>query len=174
MRVSVDKRDPGYKSFASIFHVKFNGEEVTGVVTADEERGFIRRYVKNEDGSYKVHGDGKHFVLETVEGLVEVWATNQRGENVRVPKVKVERNRDGAIEVLVYSQIKPGVIRRTLMDEKTLAVKKAPMRSAVNIAAGAAAEHCCARYGDLFDPSAVAMLATEEYDRLARLESTRH
>lgn len=175
MRISVDKRDPGYKHYASIFRVKFNGEEVSDVVTADEEKGFITRYKRDAEGKLVVAPDMQHWVLETVEGKVEVWAVNERGENVRLPKVKVERNTSGYIEVLVYSQMKQGRIRRTTLDEKTREARKwSSVEAAVGICAGAAAEHLCADVGDLFEPSDVAALAIEEYKALMKLEATRH
>jgi hypothetical protein len=170
MRVSIDKRDPGYRYNAGAFFVKFNGEEVSHVVTADEEKGYIKRYVL-EDGHPKVAPDGQHYLIEQVEGQVVIVAKNAAGEDIRLPKVKVERNEEGAIEVLVYSRIKPGSIKRATLDQKTLDLKRWTVQAAVAICAGAAAERLCEQLGDLFDPSDCAGLAAEEYARLLSAES---
>lgn len=174
MRVSIIKSDPGHRWNASSYHVKLNGEEVKNVLTADEEKGLIVRYVLNEDGKPKIAPDGQHYLLETVEGKVEVYAVNADGENVRLPKVKVERNADGIIEVLVYSRVRKGAIRRSTLDEKTMDHRKWTPRAAVSVLAGAAAEDLIKSLGDSFEPSDVAKLAGEEYERLVRTEQVKH
>ena len=180
MRVSIDKRDPGYKHFSSIYKIKFNGEDAKYIVTADEEKGYVVRYVLDAEGKPTVAPDGRHYVLETVAGKVEVNIRDQEGRDLRLPKVKVERNLDGAIEVLVYSQIKQGAIRRVVLDKKTydFTGKESDMtgavRSVVSTSAGAAGEHCCKQYGDVFDPSDCAKLAVDLFDDLLKLEQTLH
>lgn len=174
MRVSIVKADPGYRWNASSYHVKLDGEEVTHVLTADEEKGQVVRYVLDDKGKPKIGPDGNSYVTETVAGHVEVYAKNAAGENVRLPKVKVERNSSGDVEVLVYSRVKHGSIRRSTLNEQTLNLRKWTPRAAVSVLAGAAAEHLIEQLGDSFEPSDVAMLAGEEYERLIKTEQTAH
>lgn len=172
MRISIVKGDPGYRWNAYTFKVKFNGEFASHVVTADEEKGLVVRYALDGDGKPRVSEDKQHFLMETVEGKVEVIAATPEGVNLREPKVAVEPHHDAVTKekswaVLVYSCIKPGHIRRTLIDEKTLQAKSnATVRAAISICAGAAAEHLIEQFGDVFEPSAVADAATAAYDRL--------
>jgi hypothetical protein len=42
------------------------------------------------------------------------------------------------------------------------------LHRAVEIAAGASAEHCCGQYGDIFDPASVAAEAGRAFDDLCR------
>jgi hypothetical protein len=174
MRVSIVKGDPGYRWNARSFKIKFNGELASNVITADEEKGHVVRYVLGEDGRPKIAPDGQHYLIETVDGKVEVIAETPEGVSLREPKVAVEPHHDAVTQekswsVLVYSQIKPGHIRRTLIDEKTLHAKSnATVRAAVSICAGAAAEHLIQTFGDVFEPSVVADAATTAYDRAVR------
>ncbi len=179
MRVSIVKGDPGYRWDARHFKVKFNGKYTLNVLTADEDKGHVVRYILDEDDKPKIAPDGQHYMIETVEGKVEVEAILADGVNLREPKVAVEMDRDDAgnavVAVLVYSRIKPGQIRRTRVDEKTIATRhNMGPRAAVSIVAGAAAEHLIAKFGDAFEPSAVAEAATTAYDKLLAQLATRH
>lgn len=177
MRISVDKRDKGYRwdaYDAGKYKVTFNGEPIDRVVTADEEEGIVKRFVVGEDGKVKTVGNS--FQVETLQGDVRIEAKGADGESLRDPKVKVERNAGGLIEVLVYSRVRPGIIRRTTLDEPTVASRGYSMSKAVSIFAGQAAEQLCARNGELYDPSDCAKMALAEYERLLALEgsATRH
>ena len=180
MRISVDKRDKGYRWDATDgnkFQIMFNGEPAQWVVTADEEEGILKRFVIGEDGRPQVSADGKHLNVEVVQGEVKIIAKAGNGESLRDPKVKVERNLDGKIEVLVYSRMNQGIIRRATLDEQTIAQRGLEIAKAVNIYAGQMAEELCKRNGEMFDPSDCAKMASAEYDRLLALESqaaTRH
>lgn len=57
MRISTDKNDPGYNWVASRCHVRFNGQLLRSVVTADEEAGMVQVYRK-KDGATEIR-DGK-------------------------------------------------------------------------------------------------------------------
>lgn len=171
MRISVDKRDKGYRwdaYDAGKYKVTFNGEPITHVVTADEEEGIVKRFVLGEDGRVKTVGSS--YQVETLQGEVKIEAKGADGESLRDPKVKVERNREGLIEVLVYSRIRPGTIRRTTLDEPTVSARGFSMSKAVSIFAGQAAEQLCARNGELYDPSDCAKMAMAEYERLMASE----
>lgn len=177
MRISVDKRDKGYRwdaTDAGKYKVTFNGEAITHVVTADEEEGIVKRFVLDEGGRVKTVGNS--YEVETLQGEVKIEAKGADGESLRDPKVKVERNRDGHVEVLVYSRIRPGTIRRTTLDEQTVSSRGLSMSKAVSIFAGQAAEQLCARNGELFDPSDCAKMAMAEFERMLALEgsATRH
>ncbi len=174
MRVSIVKADPGYRWNAKSYRVKLDGEEAKWVLTADEEEGLVVRYVLDEAGKPKIGPDGQSYVTEQVAGHVEVYAVNAAGENVRLPKVKVERNAEGHVEVLVYSRVKPGSIRRATLDEKTMDHRRWTPRAAVSVLAGGAAEDLIKSLGDSFEPSDVAKLAGEEYERLVRTEQVKH
>lgn len=172
MRVSIVKGDPGHRWNAKNFTIRFNGELATHVVTADEEKGYVVRYVLDEAGKPKVSGDGMHYVMETVEGQVEIDGKAEDGTSARIPKVEVERKEDGVVHVYVYSRVKQGAIRHTAIDTKTREFRAslATEASAVNICAGAAAEHCIGQYGDVFEPSDAAMLATQKYEEMLSME----
>lgn len=173
MRISVDKRDKGYRwdaHDASKYKITFNGEPITHVVTADEEEGIVKRFVLGEDGRVKTVGNS--FQVETLQGEVKIEAKGTDGESLRDPKVKVERNLEGNVEVLVYSRIRPGTIRRTTLDEPTVSARGYSMSKAVSIFAGQAAEQLCARNGELFDPSDCAKMAMAEYERMLSLETS--
>lgn len=176
MRISVDRRDKGYRwdaTDANKFKVLLDGEPAKNVVTADEEEGIVKRFVMGEDGRPQVSADGKHLNIEVVQGKVEiVVAKGADGESLRDPKVKVERNKDGLVEVLVYSRMQPGVVRRITLDEQTIAQRGMNIDKAVSIFAGQAAEELIARNAEMFDPSDVAKMATAEFERLKVLESS--
>jgi len=76
MRLSTDKDDPGYTATAHRARVFFNGAEVRGVFTADEEKRLIVQAVFDERGHIQLapcrtkvltdvrHGDVRIELLE--------------------------------------------------------------------------------------------------------------
>lgn len=54
MRLSTDKEDPGYKATAHRARVFFNGAEVRGVFTADEEKRLIVQAVFDAHGRFQL------------------------------------------------------------------------------------------------------------------------
>lgn len=54
MRLSTDKEDPGYSPTAQPARVFFNGAEVRGVFTADEEQRLIVQAVLDEHGHFQI------------------------------------------------------------------------------------------------------------------------
>lgn len=65
MRVSADKSDPGYTPNTAPLIVFFNGLELQGCLTADEERGIA--VIRNIDE------DGRVLEHVTLHGHVHVW-----------------------------------------------------------------------------------------------------
>lgn len=175
MRVSVVPGDRGYRKDASSFAVEVDGRPVQTAITADEEQGLVVALLVERNpstGEVRMARDASGEPrTEEIRGSVKIRDTRSRA-HLTEPKVKVERNLDGLLEVLVYSQIKQGHIRRTVIDAKTLAVyrNKGGDAFCVSVCAGAAAEHLCQALGDLFDPSDVAKAASEAYASLQALE----
>ena len=178
MRISVDKRDRGHRFDVDLTRVRvyLDDVRVDNAVTADEEEGLVVRHKEDEHGRPTVSEDGQHLVLESVRGRVRIEVLGDDGGSIRTPKVKVERAA-GGIEVLVYSRIRSGNIRRhTLTDELTAGFSEEQLRQACGVCAGAAAEHLCAQFGDVFDPSAAAQAGIDACAELLAREgqSTRH
>ena len=71
MRISVDPADPGYVQGSSIYQVYLDGRQLKDCVTADEERGNLICY-KHENGKPVINKAGDEFVLETLQGKVEI------------------------------------------------------------------------------------------------------
>lgn len=74
MRISVEPDQPGYigdRSVTSAARIFLDGMETKGVMTADEERGFVRRYKMTHDGKI-VHDTDGNPVLERVNGIVRI------------------------------------------------------------------------------------------------------
>lgn len=71
MRISMDVNDVAYNpSIAPYAKIFFNGVEMQGILTADEEEGFILTYLFDEEGQI-TQEDGKP-VTATVEGEVKI------------------------------------------------------------------------------------------------------
>lgn len=76
MRLSVRADDPGNILYASMGYlgrkvrVKLDGEEISAVITADEEEGFVVRYRKDVDDHFVIEDD--EAVTETITGKVEI------------------------------------------------------------------------------------------------------
>lgn len=72
MRLSCREDDPGFqpadKTLTAVIYL--NGSEITGVITADEERGFILRYMRDEQGRIRV--DGNEARTEKLYGKVQI------------------------------------------------------------------------------------------------------
>ena len=178
MRISTDKRDRGHKFDINLRHVRvyLNGELFTRAVTADEEEGLIIAYKHGPDGKAIVDEDEQAFVLETLRGKVRVEIVGDDGGSIRSPKVKVERTPEG-VQVMTYSRLRSGNIRRhKLQSDLVAGFSEEQFRQACGVAAGAAAEHLCEHFGDVFDPSLAAQAGIAAADELLAREGqpTRH
>jgi hypothetical protein len=71
MRISVKKDDPGYDPVNSRYaKVYLDGVEQKHCVTADEEEGYIIRYVTDDNGELTIEGD--YIKEEKVAGKVKI------------------------------------------------------------------------------------------------------
>ena len=178
MRISADKRDKGHRFDINLRHVRvyLDGQLFTRAVTADEEEGLIVAHKYSEDGRPVINEEGNAYVLETLRGKVRIEIVGDDGGSIRKPKVKVERVPEG-IQVMTYSRMRPGNIRRhKLPNDLVSGFSEEQLRQACGLGAGAAAEHLCEQFGDVFDPSAAAQAGIEACDQLLAHEgsATRH
>jgi hypothetical protein len=72
MRLSMDEGDPGYSPLARGVRVFLDGIERTMVVTADEEKRALVRYVTNDKGRLRVNATGDDIERETLHGDVRI------------------------------------------------------------------------------------------------------
>ncbi len=178
MRISVDKRDKGHRWDIDLTRVRvfLNDKPFNRAVTADEEEGLIVAHKYSEDGKPVLNDERNAFVLETLRGKVRIEVLGDDGESIRKPKVKVERH-GAEFHVLVYSRIRSSNIRRMKLDpELTNGFSEEQLRQACGMAAGAAADHLCGQFGDVFDPSAAAQAGIDACASLLASEeqATRH
>lgn len=170
MRLSIDKRDKGYRFDLNKNKcvVYFNDEVFSRAVTADEEQGLIIAYVLDfeKPGRFRMNEERTGYMTEQLRGRVRIEVLGDDGSSLRDPKVKVEIDPQGnGVFVLVYSKMQPGNIRRTLIDRQKFPSEQT-LLLACEAYAGAAAEYCCDKHGDLFDPGDVAKAG---YDAAKRL-----
>lgn len=167
MRLSVDKRDKGYRFDLAKNKcvVYFNDQPRTDVITADEEEGLIVAYVRDfETGKPKTNPEQTAFLTETLRGRVRIEINDAEGGSVKDPKVKAELE-DRGILMLIYSKMQPGNIRRILVERKAFPDEQT-LLLACEAAAGAAAEYCCNMHGDVFEPKEVAEAGLEAAQKL--------
>jgi len=69
-RVSGDPNDKDYCHYSNLCRIEFNGEPITGVITADSDEGTILVYVKDKDG--KILVKDKKLVTELKYGEVKI------------------------------------------------------------------------------------------------------
>lgn len=72
MRVSVDSSDPGYNPAYFGGKVFLEAREVTGVITADDERGEVLRYKLDDLGRTQLTQDRKDVQKELLYGHVRI------------------------------------------------------------------------------------------------------
>lgn len=72
MRLSTDKEDPGYAATAHRARVFFNGAEVRGVFTADEEKRLIVQAVFDEHGHFQIAPCRTKVLTEVRHGDVRI------------------------------------------------------------------------------------------------------
>ena len=72
MRLSTDKDDPGYAATTHGVRVFFNGAEVRGVFTADEERRLIVQAVFDESGCFQLAPCRTKVLTEVRHGDVRI------------------------------------------------------------------------------------------------------
>lgn len=72
MRISADNNDPGYLPAERRRGVRItlNGLELSGVITADEEQGYIRRVRRNDQ--HRTIAAGDVVATEELRGTVEI------------------------------------------------------------------------------------------------------
>ena len=177
MRLSIDKRDPGYRFDILKLNalIYFNDQLFTRCVTADEEQGLIVAYVVGEDGKFCTNSECTCVLTEILCGRVRIDIISKDGEGLSVPKVVAERNDSHSVTLLVYSRNKPGNIRRILIENKDYPDAQI-MAIACEVFAGAAAEYLCEHHGDIFDPAEVAAAGIDALKKLLAREgaATRH
>ena len=177
MRISVDKRDSGHSFKLDMRRAKvyLDGQLFTRAVTADEEASLIIALKLGPDGKPLANTDGTP-LQEILRGKVKIELHSDDGQSLRTPKVRVERGVEG-LEVLVYSRIKIGRIRRMQIFKNQLpGLSTQKLRAMCEIMAGACAEHLCETAGDMFDPSAVAAAGREAFEEMLAREkqATQH
>lgn len=74
MRISVDAEDPGYTplAVAAVEEVLIDGHVINGCITADEEKGYVLCYLKDQDGNYVIDETGEHVEKVELTGEVQV------------------------------------------------------------------------------------------------------
>jgi hypothetical protein len=70
--MSADKKDPGYENLNHAARIFLDGIEKTRVITADEELGYLLRYVTTDSGETVIAPCGKELVMETLYGRVVI------------------------------------------------------------------------------------------------------
>lgn len=187
MRLSIDKRDPGFshRAVGLKARIYLDGVEQTYAVTADEEEGLIVRYKLGDNGRPIRDEEQRGFVLETARGKVQIDLLSSDGSSLREPKVAVERSEhDGAIEVFVYSQLRPASSKRVRIPAHAQPGLSTRCEAMVALVAAGIAEELIAQFGDYFEPKEVAQLAGErlrelldreaQLKRLVEAQPTRH
>lgn len=175
MRLSIDKRDPGFshRAVGLKARIYLDDKEVVGCVTADEEEGLIVRYKTLEDGKTLVKNpEGDAFMLESVRGKVQIDLLGDDGLSLKEPKVAVERaEHDGAIEVFVYSRLRPKASKRHRIAPQDQPGLPTRCEALVALVAATLAEENIAQYGDFYEPRYVAQLAGERLRELLDRET---
>lgn len=185
MRLSIDKRDPGFSHRAVGLRARIylDGQEVVGCVTADEEESLIVRYKVKDDGKTLVKNDaGDAFVLETVRGKVRIDLLSADGGSLREPKVQVERDREtGAIYLYVYSRLRPKASKRVTIAKDKQPGIPARLEAMCGMLVAGVYEELQAEFGDFVEPVDGARMAGERLrellareDELLRLASSSH
>lgn len=79
MRISCDENDPGYHNWLKLRSdagawnkVLLDGKEIKDVITADDERGYVLRYVRSLTGNIRVDYGAKKAITEELHGKVEI------------------------------------------------------------------------------------------------------
>lgn len=74
LRISVLQGDPGYSPIYWAWSGTFNGAPITGlgVVTADENQGIIRHYVRGPNGHFMTDSSGDRFLIRETQGRVRL------------------------------------------------------------------------------------------------------
>jgi hypothetical protein len=77
MRVSIDRDDPGFCG-GTLFHnrVHLDGVEQTHVITADDVKGEIVRFLIGQDGKPVRNPVTREVMRETLRGLVQINGRN--------------------------------------------------------------------------------------------------
>lgn len=171
MRLSIDKRDPGFQwdKVGLKCRIYLNGEEVTHAVTADEEQGFIVQYKLKEDGTPCINYAASSFMTERVDGHVRIVMLGEDGRPLNQPKVTAEWVEGQGIAIYVYSRMKPKAIRRVKVPVDLMKTTNHKLVSVlVQGAALEAAEYLHKSYGDTFEPKEISLMANEEVARIMK------
>jgi hypothetical protein len=79
MRVSLDKDDPGFCGHTLLQNRVFlDGEEQPHVITADDEKGEIVRFLIGVDGKPVRHPFTREPMRETLRGRVQIEGRSER------------------------------------------------------------------------------------------------
>lgn len=166
MRFSIEPNDPAYDPAQSqkVAKVTLNGAPVQMVLTADEELGYVKAFAADGEGRPIPVGDA--WKVEEHQGKVVVelrkeeraWDTDRKVAS----KVAVGMHPNGDIELLVYSAVRPGALRRVLIPVHIQRGTDLQKVQQVGIYAGAQAEELCKAFNDTLDPEDVARVAIEQ------------
>lgn len=83
MRISCDPNDPGYsKAFLEsnlVVICKIDGKRLHRVITADDSRGYVKKYVTHEKtGNILTHSKNNQPITEVLYGKVELKLVSKR------------------------------------------------------------------------------------------------
>ncbi len=175
MRLSIDKRDPGFshRNVGLKARIYLDSVEQTHCVTADEEESLIVKYKIGEDGKPVADLVAEAWVLETVRGKVLIDLLGPDGESLKTPQISVERRgHDGAIEVYVYSRVRPMASKRRTIEVVDQPSDHSRLEALVALTAAAVGAMNCEQYGDYYDPSECARMAGERLREMLGAERT--
>ncbi len=86
MRVSMDEKDSGFKTWVKLrdigVYVFLDGDEVQDVITADDDLGYILKYTSDDAGDPVVI-DGNEWAVEELAGAVEIVVGPLRGASIQ-------------------------------------------------------------------------------------------
>lgn len=176
MRISLLSNDPGYDPTHErrVKQVTLNGRPMLGIVTADEEEGFIIALVRDPlTGEWQRNGSEFQTLRETGKVVIELMPKGERewdptrkaqGGHVRV-QVGIDPS-TGDLLVQVFSVVRPGALKQARLPSLRLPAGKTATCQAAGTLAGVVAEALCEQFGDTLDPSAAAAEAVRQCARM--------
>jgi hypothetical protein len=88
VRVSCDTSDPGYINFCGYgaHEVLLNGSVVREAITADDDRGEVIRWARDEHGEFVFNDARDELLTELLRGKVEIVTAKQANESDSKPR----------------------------------------------------------------------------------------
>jgi hypothetical protein len=85
MRLSAKRSEPGYHpaAFRPDILILLDGEEIHGVVTADDEEGYLLCHDLDKDGKPRLDETRREILTIERRGRVEICFTDDRGGHLR-------------------------------------------------------------------------------------------